>query len=80
MALANYKVPERGKMALPADARRRWNIADGGTVEVADLGNAVLVVSAGSGGLRSMLSDVIAEAGGYEALVARVVGDEPDLT
>lgn len=67
-------------MALPADARRRWNIADGGTVEVAGLGNAVLVVSAGSGGLRSMLSDVIAEAGGYEALVARVVGDEPDLT
>ena len=73
-------MPERDKMALPADARRRWNIADGGTVEVAGLGNAVLVVSAGSGGLRSMLSDVIAEAGGYEALVARVVGDEPDLT
>ena len=67
-------------MALPADARRRWNIADGGTVEVADIGNAVLVVPAGSGGLRSMLRDAIAEAGGYEALVERVVGDEPDLT
>ena len=73
-------MPERGKMALPADARRRWNIADGGTVEVADIGNAVLVVPAGSGGLRSMLRDAIAEAGGFEALVERVVGDEPDLT
>lgn len=52
-------------------------VAHGGTVEVADLGNAV---PAGSGGLRSMLSDVIAEAGGYEALVERVVGNEPDLT
>ena len=49
-------------------------------MEVADLDNAVLVVPAGSGGLRSMLSDAIAEAGGYEALVERVVGDEPDLT
>ena len=73
-------MPERGKMALPADARRRWNIADGGTVEVADIGNAVLVVPAGSGGLRSMLSDVIAQAGGYDTLVERVVGNEPDLT
>lgn len=79
MTISNYKVSERGQMALPADARRRWKIADGGTVEVADLGSAVLVVPAGNGGLRGMLSNAIAEAGGYEALADQVIADEPDL-
>lgn len=79
MTISTYKVSERGQMALPADARRRWKIADGGTVEVADLGSAVLVVPAGEGGLRGMLSSAIAEAGGYDALVDQVITDEPDL-
>ncbi len=79
MTISNYKVSERGQMALPADARRRWKIVDGGTVEVADLGDAVLVVPAGNGGLRAMLGNAISEAGGYDALVERVVNEEPDL-
>jgi len=29
-------------MAIPAEARRRWNINEGGSVEVADLGDALL--------------------------------------
>ena len=66
-------------MALPAEARRRWNLGDGGSVEVADLGNALLIVPAGRGGLRALLSDAIEQAGGYAKLAARVSADEPDL-
>lgn len=66
-------------MALPAGARRRWNLAGGGSVEVADLGEALLIVPAGRGGLRALLSDAIEQAGGYAKLAAQVSADEPDL-
>jgi hypothetical protein len=66
-------------MALPAEARRRWNLSDGGTVEIADLGNALLIVPAGRGGLRGLLRAAVDEAGGYAALVATVAAAEPDL-
>lgn len=79
MAVAHYRVSERGQMALPAETRRRWGIADGGAVEIADLGAAVVVVPAGRGGLRSMLSEALDEAGGYQSLVRRVAASEPDL-
>ncbi len=66
-------------MALPAEARRRWELVDGGVVEIADLGYALLIVPAGHGGLRAMVRDSIAEAGGYVQLAAEVAADEPDL-
>ena len=66
-------------MALPAEARRRWNLGEGGSVEIADLGDALLVVPAGRGGLRALLRDAIEEAGGYAKLAAAVAVDEPDL-
>lgn len=66
-------------MALPAEARRRWNILKGGAVEVADLGSALVIVPAGRGGLRSLLRDAVEDAGGYEALARRVATDDPDL-
>ena len=66
-------------MALPAETRRRWNIADGGPVEIADLGDAVLVVPADGDGLRGLLAQAIEAAGGYAALAARVAAEDPDL-
>ncbi len=66
-------------MALPADARRRWNLSNGGAVEVADLGDALIIVPAGRGGLRALVRAAIDDAGGYEALVAAVAEQEPDL-
>ena len=74
-----YRVSERGQMALPAEARRRWNIADGGAVEIADLGAALVVVPAGRGGLRSVIRESVEEAGGYSSLASRIAADEPDL-
>ena len=66
-------------MALPADTRRRWNLNDGGTVEIADLGHALVIVPAGQGGLRSLLKAAIDDAGGYPALAAKVAENYPDL-
>lgn len=79
MAVAEFKVSDRGQMALPAEARRRWNLAGGGTVEVADLGNALLIVPAGRNGLRALLRSAIDQAGGYPRLAAAAGAQEPDL-
>ncbi|HVM40382.1 MAG TPA: hypothetical protein VM618_06350 [Acidimicrobiia bacterium] len=66
-------------MALPAEARRRWHLAQGGAVEVADLGTALVVVPAARGGLRSLVKAAVEESGGYSALASAVATDEPDL-
>jgi AbrB family looped-hinge helix DNA binding protein len=74
-----FKVSHRGQMALPAETRRRWRLDEGGTVEVADLGDVLLIVPAEGGGLRAKLHQAIEEAGGYAALAADAA-DDPDLT
>jgi bifunctional DNA-binding transcriptional regulator/antitoxin component of YhaV-PrlF toxin-antitoxin module len=79
MAITTYRVSERGQMALPADARRRWDLLDGGSVEIADLGDSLLILPAGHGGLRALVSDAVTEAGGYAGLARAVASDEPDL-
>ena len=66
-------------MALPAAARRRWQLIEGGAVEVADLGDALVIVPAARGGLRALLGDAIEQAGGYGELARAVAIDEPDL-
>lgn len=79
MVVVSYRVSDRGQMALPAEARRRWQLTEGGAVEIADLGDALVIVPAGRGGLRALVRGAIEEAGGYEALSAAVVEDEPEL-
>jgi AbrB family looped-hinge helix DNA binding protein len=79
MAVVSYRVSERGQMALPAEARRRWDLTEGGAVEIADLGDALVVVPAGRGGLRGLVRAAIDEVGGYQSLVAAVVDEEPEL-
>ena len=78
MAIAEFKVSNRGQMALPAEARRRWHLDKGGTVEIADLGDSLLIVPAGRGGLRALLRAAIDEAGGYAKLAEAAGADEPD--
>ncbi|CAN5555059.1 hypothetical protein BH24ACT5_BH24ACT5_01670 [soil metagenome] len=79
MAVTTYRVSERGQMALPAAARRRWNLADGGAVEIADLGDALIIVPAGRAGLRAMVRSALDDAGGYETLAATIAAGDPDL-
>lgn len=66
-------------MALPAETRRRWDLTEGGAVDIADVGDALIVVPAGRGGLRGLIRAAIDEAGGYATLVAGVVDEEPEL-
>lgn len=79
MTVTSYRVSDRGQMALPAEARRRWHLTAGGAVEVADLGDALVIVPAGRGGLRAIVQAALDEAGGYESLAAAVADDEPEL-
>ena len=79
MTIIRRHVSRRGEVALPVETRRRWNIADGGPVEIADLGAAVLVVPADGDGFRGLLTQAIEEAGGYAALAVGVAAEDPDL-
>jgi AbrB family looped-hinge helix DNA binding protein len=79
MEIARFKVSERGQMALPAEVRRRWGMSEGGIVEIADLGGALLIVPGDQDGLRGLLAASIEEVGGYQALVAEVIAEEPGL-
>lgn len=79
MTIAEFKVSDRGQMALPAEARHRWDLDKGGSVEIADLGDALLIVPAGRGGLRSLLRRAIEDSGGYATLARAVSADEPEL-
>ena len=53
------KVSERGQMALPAQARHRWGLDEGGIVGWIDMGDSVLLVP---GGLQQVRSELLANA------------------
>jgi bifunctional DNA-binding transcriptional regulator/antitoxin component of YhaV-PrlF toxin-antitoxin module len=71
-----YRVSARGQFSLPASARRRWGIEDGGDVEVFDLGTAVVIFPGGPGTARRSLAKAL-DADRYEELLGRI--DDPDL-
>jgi hypothetical protein len=50
------QVSSAGRMSLPAAARHRWHLDEGGRVDVLDLGFGVLTVPAGYAG--RLLDDV----------------------
>ena len=51
--IQRFRVSASGQLSLPAPARRRWGLHEGGEVEVVDLGFGVLVVPpGGAAGLR----------------------------
>ncbi len=53
------KVSERGQMALPAQARRRWGLDGGGMLGWIDVGDAVLLVP---GGMQELRRELLAAA------------------
>ena len=70
-----YLVSSSGQMSLPAPARHRWHLDDGGPVEVIDLGFGVLTVPKGEG--RRLLGDLLS-ADEHAEFVASLA-DDPDL-
>lgn len=53
--IGELRVSSRGQMSLPAAARHRWGLDQGGEVGYVDLGDTVLVVPGGVAGLRATL-------------------------
>lgn len=76
MGRAVYRVSARGQFSLPADARRRWGIEDGGEVELFDLGDCVVMLPMGVAPARTSLARALT-ADRYREHVERI--DDPDL-
>ena len=48
-------------MSLPATARHRWRLEDGGAVGYIDLGDAIVIVASGVDALRRALLDAVSD-------------------
>ena len=70
-----FLVSSSGQMSLPAQVRHRWNLDDGGPVDVLDLGFGVLTVPRGEG--RGLLSDLLSRD--EHAVFVESLADDPDL-
>lgn len=64
-----------GQLSLPAAARHRWGLDQGGPVDVIDLGFAVMTLPRGQG--RQLLDDLLPRDA-HTAFVASL-GTDPDL-
>lgn len=72
----DLRVSSRGQMSLPAAARTRWELTDGGAVGYLDLGDVLLLVPGGVEALRRRVLAALTEADWKAA--ASGFGD-PDL-
>ena len=70
-----FRVSSSGQMSLPAAARRRWGLDNGGPVDVLDLGFGVLTVPRGEGA--RLLDDLLSRD--EHAAFVRSLADDPDL-
>jgi bifunctional DNA-binding transcriptional regulator/antitoxin component of YhaV-PrlF toxin-antitoxin module len=57
----NLRVSSRGQMSLPASAKHRWGLEDGGDVGYLDLGEAIVLVPYGVEALRRQLLDSVSQ-------------------
>ena len=72
----DLKVSSRGQMSLPAAARRRWGLQDGGEVAYLDLGDAVVLVRGDIASLRGQFLESLTED---DWAMARTGFGDPDL-
>jgi hypothetical protein len=63
-------------MSLPATARHRWGLDDGGEVGYLDVGDAIVIVPGGIDQLRAALLDAVGDADWHDA---RAGFGDPDL-
>ncbi len=74
-AIQRYTVSSSGQMCLPAAVRHRWDLDEGGPVDVLDLGFGVLMVPSGEG--RRLLADLLTAE--EHAEFVRSLSGHPDL-
>lgn len=72
----DLKVSARGQMSLPAQARHRWGLADGGEVGYLDLGDLVILVP---GGVDHVRADLVGQLTAADRDEARRGFGDPDL-
>lgn len=60
-SVGQMRITERGQMSLPAQARNRWGLHEGGEVGWVDLGDVLLLVPGGINGARAALIDQLDE-------------------
>jgi bifunctional DNA-binding transcriptional regulator/antitoxin component of YhaV-PrlF toxin-antitoxin module len=70
-----YQVSPSGRMSLPAPARHRWNLDEGGSVDVLDLSFGVLIVPQGEA--HRLLGDLLSRE--QHAAFVDSPADEADL-
>lgn len=57
----DLRVSPRGQMSLPAAARHRWHLDEGGEVGYLDLGEAIVLVPGGVRAVRRQLLEAVTE-------------------
>ena len=57
----DLRVSSRGQMSLPAIARHRWGLDDGGEVAYLDIGDALVIIPGGISQLRKTLLEAISD-------------------
>ena len=72
----DLRVSARGQMSLPAQARHRWGLTDGGEVGFVDLGDVVVLVP---GGVDNVRADLIGQITDGTWARARAGFGDPDL-
>ena len=70
------RVSTRGQMSLPAAARHRWGLDDGGEVGYVDLGDAVVLIP---GGVRRARAELLAAVTDNDWQLARAGFGDADL-
>jgi bifunctional DNA-binding transcriptional regulator/antitoxin component of YhaV-PrlF toxin-antitoxin module len=73
--IREYLVSSSGQLSLPAAARHRWKLDEGGPVDVIDLGFAVMMLPRGEG--RRLLNDLLPRD--RHAEFAASLSEDPDL-
>ena len=72
----DLKVSARGQLSLPAAARRRWGLQDGGEISYLDLGDSVLLVP---GAIESLRRELLESVTDEDWARARTGFGDPDL-
>lgn len=73
--IQRYLISASGQMSIPAAARHRWHLDQGGPVDVLDLGFGVLTVPAGDA--KRLLGDLLSRED--HATFVKSLADDPDL-
>jgi hypothetical protein len=72
----DLRVSARGQMSLPASARHRWGLDDGGDVGYLDLGDALVLVP---GGVQQLRRELLGALSDDDWTAARSGFGDPDL-